>query len=180
MKNFTRNFSECSCIEGIIHHEFKQTAQSGPCHINCKSKLILFLSVMCIMKFLGASGRASNFLVGVRCVEERDKTLAIGFGMSMIRLLASVPSPIFFGYILDSACIAWGKTCTTKGNCWLYDGEMLRYSFFYISAASIAIGTIFDLLVWKNSKDLKIFDEPDDVKIAIEESKEEKVVREEK
>lgn len=114
MKNNTKNFSECSCIEGIVHHELKQTAVPGPCSINCKSKLTLFLIVMCFMKFIGASGRASNFLVGVRCVEERDKTLAIGFGMSMVRLLASVPSPIFFGFIIDSACVAWGKTCTSK------------------------------------------------------------------
>lgn len=159
MKNTTRTFSECSCIEGIIHHELKQTAQSGPCFINCKSKLTLFLIVMCFMKFIGASGRASNFLVGVRCVEERDKTLAIGFGMSMVRLLAAVPSPIIFGYIIDNACVAWGKTCTGKGNCWLYDGEVLRYWFFYVSATSIAIGTFFDFMVWRNAKSLKIFDD---------------------
>lgn len=98
-------------------------------------------------------------MVGIRCVEERDKTLAIGFGMSLVRLLAAVPSPILFGYIIDNACIAWGKTCTSKGNCWLYDGEKLRYWFFYTSAASVAIGTFFDFLVYKNAKDLKIFDE---------------------
>lgn len=113
------------------------------------------------MKFLGASGRASNFLVGIRCVEQRDKTVAIGLGMSLVRLLASVPSPIFFGYILDAACISWGKTCTSKGNCWLYDGEMLRYWFFYASAISIAFGTLFDFFVWKNAKNLKIFDDVD-------------------
>lgn len=113
------------------------------------------------MKFIGSSGRASNFLVGIRCVEERDKTLAIGFGMALVRLLAAVPSPIFFGYIIDNACVAWGKTCTRKGNCWLYDGETLRYTFFYSSAIAIAIGTFFDALVWRYSKKLKIFDEED-------------------
>lgn len=172
MRNATRNFGECSCIEAVVHHELKQTATSGPCPINCRSKLIMFLIVMCFMKFIGSTGRASNFLVGIRCVEERDKTLAIGFGMSLVRLLASVPSPIFFGYILDSACKAWGKTCSTKGNCWLYDGEMLRYWFFFSSALAVAIGTLFDLMVWRNAKNLKIFDD--------EEKDEEKVVEEKK
>lgn len=162
MINSTKAFDECSCVDAVIHHEFKQTAKSGPCPIDCQSQLMMFLVVMCFMKFIGSTGRASKFLVGIRCVEERDKTVAIGFGMSLIRLLASVPSPIFFGYILDHACVAWGKTCARKGNCWLYDGDSLRYWFFYASAFSIAIGTFFDFLVWRNAKNLKIFD--DDVK----------------
>lgn len=173
MFNSSRTFSQCSCVEAVVHHEFKQTAKTGPCPIDCKSQLIVFLSVMCFMKFLGASGRASNFLVGIRCVEERDKTLAIGFGMSVVRLLAAVPSPIFFGYILDTACLVWGKTCTSKGNCWLYDGDKLRSWFFYTSASAIAFGTIFDYLVWKNAKNLKIFDDKDEEKNVKEEKERE-------
>jgi hypothetical protein len=96
-----KTFGECSCIEAIVHHELKQTAKSGPCPIDCKDKLIMFLIVVCFMKFIGASGRASNFLVGIRCVKEEDKTLAIGLGMSLVRLFASVPSPIVFGYLID-------------------------------------------------------------------------------
>lgn len=36
------------------------------CPINCQYQFILFLIVMCFIKFTGATGRASNFLVGVR------------------------------------------------------------------------------------------------------------------
>jgi len=162
MRNRTKMFGQCACVDPTDENKFHQSAKLGPCPINCKSKLMMFLIVVCFMKFLGASGRASNFLVGIRCVEEKDKTVAIGFGMALIRLLAAVPSPIFFGYIIDNACIAWGKTCTMKGNCWLYDGDTLRYWFFYTSAVAIAIGTVFDGLVWKNSKKLKIFDEDEE------------------
>lgn len=168
MLNKTKSFHECACIDNDGQYDISQDylinsgeALSGPCPVDCQSKLVIFLIVVCFMKFIGSSGRASNFLVGIRCVEERDKTLAIGFGMTLIRLLAAVPSPIFFGYIIDNACITWGKTCTSKGNCWLYDSEKLRYTFFYASAIAIAIGTIFDALVWKHSKKLKIFDEED-------------------
>lgn len=104
------------------------------------------------MKFLGASGRVSNFLVGIRCIEKEDKAVALGFGMALVRLFATVPSPIFFGYILDSACLVFGKTCSSKGNCWLYDAKMLRYSFNFIAAGSIFIGALFDLGVWHYSK----------------------------
>lgn len=172
MLNKTKSFNDCACIDEVEVDQYKISpdhtissdgALAGPCPVDCKSKLMVFLIVICFMKFIGASGRASNFLVGIRCVDERDKTLAIGFGMALVRLLAAVPSPIFFGYIIDNACIAWGETCTSRGNCWLYDGEKLRYTFFYASAIAIAIGTMFDALVWKHSKKLKIFDEDEQI-----------------
>lgn len=87
----------------------------------------MFLIVMCFLKFSGATGRASNFLVSVRCVEERDKTVAMGFGLTFMCLFSFIPSPIFFGTLLDATCLVWGKTCSGTGNCWLYDGETLRF-----------------------------------------------------
>jgi hypothetical protein len=35
-----------------------------------------------------------------RCVEEKDKPIAMGFGMTMGSLCAFIPSPILFGIIL--------------------------------------------------------------------------------
>jgi hypothetical protein len=41
-----------------------------------------------------------------RCVEEKDKPIAMGFGMTMGSLCAFIPSPILFGIILgkDDYC----------------------------------------------------------------------------
>jgi sodium-independent organic anion transporter len=155
--NATKIFESCSCVGG----DLGRTATHGPCPVDCNSILVIFIAVKCIMKFLGASGRAANFLVGIRCIEKEDKAVALGFGMAFVRLLASVPSPIFFGYILDSACVVFGKTCSHKGNCWLYDNEHLRYTFNFIAAGCIFIGAAFDFGVWHYSKDLKIFDDDD-------------------
>lgn len=89
--NNTRTYDSCSCVNAIVGNQLINSAVPGPCPIDCRSKLYLFLAVMCFMKFIGATGRASNFLVGLRCVEPRDKSLAIGLGMSMVRMFASVP-----------------------------------------------------------------------------------------
>ncbi|XP_053963172.1 solute carrier organic anion transporter family member 3A1-like isoform X1 [Anastrepha ludens] len=131
----------------------------GACPVNCFAQFVTFLSVMCCLKFVGATGRASNFLVSVRCVPEKDKTAAMGFGMMMMSMLAFIPSPIFFGWVLDRLCLVWGKTCTNKGNCWLYDPESLRYTLNITSSVFVAIGALFDWGVWYYVKDLKIFDE---------------------
>lgn len=138
-------FENCSCIApsetssfslpNSLQNPDKQqkslgggTAIGGSCLVDCKKEFILFLIVMCFIKFTSATGRASNFLVSVRCVEERDKTVSMGFGLMFMCLFSFIPSPIFFGYLFDKFCLVWGKTCTGQGNCWLYDGESLRWT----------------------------------------------------
>ncbi|EDW57236.1 solute carrier organic anion transporter family member 74D [Drosophila virilis] len=134
-------------------------ATPGACPVNCWTQFVAFLSVMCFLKFIGAAGRASNFLVSVRCVPEKDKTAAMGFGMMLCSMFAFIPGPIFFGWIFDRMCLVWGKTCTNKGNCWLYDPESMRYTLNFTAAVFISLGAIFDFGVWYYVKDLKIFDE---------------------
>lgn len=76
------------------------TAVTGACPIDCLQKFHIFLAVVCLLKFSGATGRASNFLVSVRCVDEKDKTVAMGFSLTIMSLFAFIPSPILFGYIM--------------------------------------------------------------------------------
>ncbi|XP_014214471.1 solute carrier organic anion transporter family member 2A1-like [Copidosoma floridanum] len=163
-------YSECSCIKpslalnGTSSGDFWSprdfgTAVPGACPIDCVDKFYIFLAVVCVLKFVGATGRASNFLVSVRCVDEKDKTVAMGFGLTIMSLFAFIPSPILFGYILDKTCLVWGKTCSGTGNCWLYNGETLRYLLNFTAASFVTVGTVFDVGVWYYVKDVKIFDE---------------------
>ncbi|XP_067634401.1 solute carrier organic anion transporter family member 74D-like [Eurosta solidaginis] len=147
----------------------------GACPVNCFRQFVLFLTVMCFLKFVGATGRASNFLVSVRCVPEQDKTVAMGFGMMMACMLCFIPSPVFFGWLVDQMCLVWGKTCSNKGNCWLYDPLALRYILNFTAASFIFIGTAFDGGVWYLVKNLKIFDEEDKKKSNKETGAEEKL-----
>ncbi|GLV37583.1 Organic anion transporting polypeptide 58Dc [Carabus blaptoides fortunei] len=186
LPNGGKVFTDCSCIipstsplETILNTTqvdglnttsnsvsqgwLESSATPGSCPIDCTQKFYIFLAVVCLLKFSGATGRASNFLVSVRCVEERDKAVAMGFGLMIMSLFAFIPSPILFGVILDKTCMVWGKTCSGTGNCWLYNGEMLRYTMNFTAAAFVAIGTLFDAGVWYFVKDMKIFD--DDIKL---------------
>lgn len=119
-------FENCACIPGLNNVTDFGTATPGSCPIDCSREFYIFLAVMCLLKFLGSSGMATNFLVGVRCVDEKDKPVVMGIGLCLTSLLAFIPSPIIFGKILDASCSLWGKTCTTSGNCWIYDGPKFR------------------------------------------------------
>ncbi|XP_017774169.1 PREDICTED: solute carrier organic anion transporter family member 5A1-like [Nicrophorus vespilloides] len=173
--NGTKVYQDCSCISHnpLDSSNIGGEAIQGNCFVDCMQKFYIFLIVVCILKFSGATGRASNFLVTVRCVDEKDKPVAMGFGLMMMSLFAFVPSPILFGIIIDKTCLLWGKTCKGNGNCWLYNGKSLRYTMNYTAAFFVTIGTFFDLVVWYLVRDLKIFD--DDVK-EVENAKPETVV----
>ncbi|XP_046383250.1 solute carrier organic anion transporter family member 74D-like [Ischnura elegans] len=145
-------------------------AISGSCPVDCATKFYAFLAVVCLLKFVGATGRASNFLVSIRCVEEKDKTFSMGFGLALMSLFSFIPSPILFGIILDSTCLVWGRTCTGTGNCWLYNGASLRYLLNFTAAAFVTIGTAFDGGVWYYAKNLKIFDDHEDTKKEMEDA----------
>lgn len=100
----------------------------------------------------------------------------MGFGLMLMSLFSFIPSPIFFGTILDKTCLVWGKTCSGTGNCWLYDGERLRYLMNFIAASFVTIGTMFDVGVWYYVKDLKIFDdEIRETEMAVAEKEEEAI-----
>lgn len=120
--NGSNLFSDCSCIkrDEVLSLErmteigktlpmekiLESTSQKagfaipGTCQVDCLFQFYIFLAVVCLLKFSGATGRASNFLVTVRCVEEKDKAVAMGFALMMMSLCAFVPSPILFGIIL--------------------------------------------------------------------------------
>lgn len=186
--NGSKIFSQCGCVPASSlangndaeissrsqapHPSMGGSVKAGPCPVDCQKKFYIFLVVVCILKFSGATGRASNFLVSVRCVEEKDKPVAMAFGLTIMSLFAFIPSPIFFGYILDKTCLVWGKTCAGTGNCWLYNGESLRYMMNLTAAGFVTIGTVFDAGVWYYVKNLQIFDEETPEEKELEETKE--------
>lgn len=102
----------------------------------------------------------------------------MGFSAMFVSLFAFIPSPIFFGAVLDKACIVWGKTCTGKGNCWLYDSGSLRYNLNLVAALFVAMGTLFDVIVWYYVKGLKIFDDEVQDRELVEVAKEEELIAE--
>ncbi|KAK7869950.1 hypothetical protein R5R35_013725 [Gryllus longicercus] len=150
--NGTRLFNNCSCIPSGI-------ATDGPCTVDCATNFTIFLVSQCIISFLGASGKAGNILIQIRCVHEDDKPLAIAFSEFLVCALAFIPAPIVFGLVLDSACLVWGETCGSSGNCWLYDDQKLRYLLNLLGSGLMLVGVILDIGVCYYAKDLQMYDE---------------------
>lgn len=100
----------------------------------------------------------------------------MGFSATIMSLLSFIPSPIFFGSVLDKSCTIWGKTCTGKGNCWLYDSASLRYNLNFYASLFVIGGTLLDVVVWYYVKDLQIFEEKVQERELVELEREEELI----
>ncbi|BFZ11248.1 hypothetical protein BsWGS_14287 [Bradybaena similaris] len=117
-------FSNCSCLETNT----SQTAKGGLCAPDCANFYPYIALVMCLSFFLCVT-IMPLFVVIVRSVEAEDIPAAIGFNVFAGTLLGFLPGPVIFGYVVDTACILWEKTCTFVGACALYDIELFRFRY---------------------------------------------------
>ncbi|XP_075237516.1 organic anion transporting polypeptide 33Ea [Lycorma delicatula] len=169
-------YNNCSCIYPQIvelkipkeniedeKHKYQHysdphvTLESGPCKNNCFSSFVIFISITCIMHFLGSSGKIGNILVNYRCVDEVDKSFAQGLSLLLISLFALIPGPILYGFIIDTTCIIWDETCGERGNCWLYNRDDFRFNLNVTAAVMTSIGAVLDGVVCYLGRNLDLY-----------------------
>ncbi|XP_065220372.1 solute carrier organic anion transporter family member 74D-like [Planococcus citri] len=154
MLNGTKIYNNCSCVPDL-----NAIVKDGMCPVDCSTNITLFFVMIFILGFTSASGWSAYTLIQFRAVDEKDKSMAIGFTTTVLNLLALMPAPILYGMIMDWTCIVWGDHCGSRGNCWIYDIKKLRLGFNVTSGAFLFVATIFDSVVVYYVKGLRIYDE---------------------
>ncbi len=81
-----------------------------------------------------------------RSVAEEQRTLALGLQSISFRVIGSIPGPVVFGAIFDSACIYWQYECGHRGNCWVYDNVHLSQRAVMMCMFGIGFNLIFSFL----------------------------------
>jgi hypothetical protein len=144
----------------------------GACLTGCALGFYTFSVISSIINCFGTSGRIGNILVNFRCVSVQDKSVTQGLILMLVSLFALIPGPILFGRIIDETCIVWTEQCSgRRGNCQLYDQKLFRY---YVNLTALfltAIGVFFDILVWKNGKNLDLYGEREEEMLQRQEKK---------
>lgn len=93
--------------------------------------------------------------------------------------LATLPSPIFWGFVFDKFCLKWDQRCSdAKGSCAIYDADPLRLWYFWdkkwISCKTCfrlhllyggmrTVALLADVYVLYHAKDLKLTEEEKEV-----------------
>ncbi|XP_022447851.1 solute carrier organic anion transporter family member 4C1 isoform X2 [Delphinapterus leucas] len=146
-KRHPKVYYNCSCIERKTEvtptpSSFSFEAQAGKCSSQCKN-LPVFLGIFfaaIVFTFMAGTPITVSIL---RCVNQKQRSLALGIQCVLLRLLGTIPGPIIFGITIDSTCILWDiNECGIKGACWIYNNIKMAYMLVAISV-TCKITTVF-------------------------------------
>ncbi|KFW95332.1 Solute carrier organic anion transporter family member 1C1, partial [Phalacrocorax carbo] len=147
-------FHNCSCLETSSSWTGSNSATLGQCpkSEDCSMKFIYYTVIQVISGFCYALGGTPAYMIMFRCVHPELKSLAVGLYTLIMRTLAGIPAPVYFGALIDKTCLKWGSTsCGQRGACRLYDSNAYRYVYLGLSAVlrgpSYLIAIFFYILV---------------------------------
>ncbi|XP_037659179.1 solute carrier organic anion transporter family member 5A1 isoform X2 [Choloepus didactylus] len=166
-----RNYTECTCVQSrqvitpptvgqrsqlrvvIVKTYLNENgyAVSGKCKRTCNT-LIPFLIFLFIVTFITACAQPSAIIVTLRSVEDEERPFALGMQFVLLRTLAYIPTPIYFGAVIDTTCMLWQQECGVQGSCWEYNVTSFRFVYFGLAAGLKFVGFIFIFLAWYSMK----------------------------
>ncbi|XP_071410477.1 solute carrier organic anion transporter family member 5A1 [Pithys albifrons albifrons] len=166
-----RNYTECACVQSrqvitpptvgqrsqlrlvIVKTYLNENgyAVSGKCERTCNT-LIPFLIFLFIVTLITACAQPSAIIVTLRSVEDGERPFALGMQFVLLRTLAYIPTPIYFGAVIDTTCMLWQQDCGVQGSCWEYDVTSFRFVYFGLAAALKFVGFLFIFLAWYSIK----------------------------
>ncbi|KAL3097073.1 hypothetical protein niasHS_002789 [Heterodera schachtii] len=125
---------------------------------NCRSKMYWYFTNVAIGGIIGGMGVVPGVLIMLRSVPPKHRSISLGFNGFLVSLLATLPSPIAWGTIIDNFCLFWTQKCGEKGACALYATDGLRFWLHFAYGGLRIVSLITDLFVIYHAVGLKLTD----------------------
>lgn len=154
-------YSNCMCLGSIEHFDNETiygNATIGYCEHEC-GNFISYIILFSIFVFIHSTSEVGSMLLILRCVDPKDKAMALGLIQFAIGLFGNVPCPIIYGAVVDSACLIWKMACGEKGACGLYDSDTFRMFYHGTTGALLLCAFFVDLIVWYKAGSINFVDE---------------------
>ncbi|XP_046737187.1 solute carrier organic anion transporter family member 74D [Diprion similis] len=153
------SYSDCQCIDqNSTHPDPLDTATIGYCDLDCNNFWV-YMILFSVFVFIHSTSEVGSMLLILRCVDPRDKAMALGLIQFAIGLFGNVPCPIVYGAVVDSACLVWEVACGERGACWLYDSNIFRMFYHGTTGGILLCAFITDLVVWYKAGSINFADE---------------------
>ncbi|XP_044133989.1 solute carrier organic anion transporter family member 1C1-like [Bufo gargarizans] len=125
-------YQNCLCVESMGFPSVNSSVTLGSCPRsgNCDKMFIVYAITQTFTTFIFSISGTASYVIVLWCVCQELRPLAIGVYMLLIRTLAGITSPIYFGALIDRTCLKWGTTaCGGRGACRLYDTISFRNTY---------------------------------------------------
>ncbi|KAF8778400.1 Solute carrier organic anion transporter like protein [Argiope bruennichi] len=154
LENDKKSYGACSCIEQSFSNltipapSNMVEATREKCNNNC-SHGPLFLAVIFFCMFFTFLVSMPSLSATLRCVAETQKSFALGIQWMTVRLLGTIPAPIFFGWLIDKSCVLWQDSCDDQhGSCLFYNNEKMSTNILTIICLVKFLSCIFFTVAW--------------------------------
>ena len=125
------SFTNCSCLSSL-----SESVTDGRCREGCEL-LPLFLVVLLLFMLFTFAYQVPTTMIIIRCVHDSQRSLAMGLGSAIYRILGAIPGPLIVGAVLDNTCVIWQKICESLDS---LSSQLisfkLRFSFSFRSTTS--------------------------------------------
>ncbi|XP_019727101.1 solute carrier organic anion transporter family member 2B1-like, partial [Hippocampus comes] len=135
--NKVTNFTECGCVGGA-----GGWAAPGTCGGRCGHLLWPFVVLMAATCLTASLCQTPSFVIILRTVSARDKSLAVGIQYMLFRVLAFMPCPVLYGFVIDSTCVLWDRECGKQTSCLYYDLDRFRHRFLGVQGVFMCGGLL--------------------------------------
>lgn len=125
-------------------------AINEPCTSSC-NLLWLFIALAFVTMLFTFLITMPSLTATLRCVQDEQRSFALGIQWIKVRLLGTIPAPMIFGLLIDETCVLWRQDpCDGDGgSCIAYDNlSMSRYMLalaFVVKLCSL----LFFFLAWR-------------------------------
>ncbi|XP_027750049.1 solute carrier organic anion transporter family member 1A2 isoform X2 [Empidonax traillii] len=155
-------FENCTCVAASGFSSQNASAILGQCEEdeNCDKMLHYFLILSLVCSFIFSLAAMPGYMVLIRSLKPEEKSFGVGIHGLASRVFAGIPSPIYFGALIDTTCLKWGTmTCGGEGACRIYDIDTYRWLYLGLPAvlrgASYIPSSLILLILRKKQKSEK-------------------------
>ncbi|NWJ03914.1 SO1A2 protein, partial [Crypturellus undulatus] len=137
-------FENCTCIAASGFSSQNVSAILGQCdkEENCNRMLRDFLICSLVGSFIFSLAAMPGYMVLIRSLKPEEKSFGVGIHGMAARVFAGIPSPIYFGALIDTTCLKWGtKSCGGEGACRMYD--IVAYRWLYLGLPVLLRGVSY-------------------------------------
>ncbi|RLW01722.1 hypothetical protein DV515_00007765, partial [Chloebia gouldiae] len=163
-------FENCTCVAASGFSSPNISATLGQCdgHESCDKMLHYFLILTLVCSFIFSLAAMPGYMVLIRyskislsyeiyrtffsevlilqgikrSLKPEEKSFGVGIHGLASRVFAGIPSPIYFGALIDTTCLKWGSmTCGGEGACRMYD--IVTYRWLYLGLPAVLRGVSY-------------------------------------
>nr|DBA30242.1 TPA: hypothetical protein GDO54_006250 [Pyxicephalus adspersus] len=142
-------YHNCSCLQSMDFPTANSSVKPGACPRTdkCASMFLNYVILQVFSTFVYGIAGSASYVIILWSVSPELKSLSLGVYMLLMRTLAGIPAPIYFGALIDRTCLKWGtKSCGGKGACRMYDAASFRNTFVGLTAGMRAPSYILFIL----------------------------------